>query len=214
MFSVVLDTCVLWPSLQRDFLLSMAAERLYRPLWSRTILMELESHESSKLVDRANCDRRTATARAKRLIAMMERAFDDALVEGCECHQSTFGLPDSGDEHVLAAAVLGGAAAIVTSNHRDFPPSRVPKHIQIIKPAQFAADTVAASPESALRAIETMVARRQTPPETVDHVLEKLADRYAMSKAVDLLRSAGQIRVNVSDIVADRGQNEAAIPTR
>ncbi|MFD3506565.1 PIN domain-containing protein [Nocardia sp. NPDC058666] len=186
MFAVLLDTCVLWPSLQRDFLLSLAVEGLYRPLWSERILLELEMSEQAKLVGRGD-DELSAASRARRLINVLESRFDDALVMNWEPYEGSFGLPDLNDEHVVAAAVVGGAGAIVTDNLRDFPKDLLPDGLCVRSAAQFAADTVAVSPETALMALQTMLRRYRNPFVTADEALKILASRYRMDEAVELL---------------------------
>lgn len=189
MFVAILDTCVLWPSLQRDVLLSLAAENLYRPLWSNAILDELEFHEARKLIDRG-ADPGDAAARATHLVAQMAAAFDDACVAGWEMLDGSFNLPDPDDEHLVAAAVIGGAEAIVSDNVSDLPPGKMPAQIQVITPAVFVANTVAVSPDAAVRALRTMLARRTNPPETLEHVLHVLEKRYNMADAVEIMRTA------------------------
>ena len=187
MFAAVLDTCVLWPSLQRDVLLSLAAENLYRPLWSTAILDELEFHEARKLEGRG-IDSHTAATRATHLIEQMASAFDDACVTGWETLEGSFALPDPDDEHVVAAAVIGGAEAIVSDNLSDLPREKVPTQIRVITPPEFIADTVAVSPDTAVRALQTMITRRTNPPETLEHILEALEQRYGMVDAVEMMR--------------------------
>ena len=133
MFTALLDTCVLWPNLQRDFLLSLAAEHLYRPIWSAAILDELAWEESKKL-QRRGATKIESDERTTHLITQMRRAFDDAEVVGWEGLVGTYGLPDPNDEHVVAAAVVGGAGAIVTLNFKDFPAKSLPKGIEVISP--------------------------------------------------------------------------------
>jgi predicted nucleic acid-binding protein len=188
MFAALLDTSVLWPSLQRDFLLSLAIEALYRPLWSAEILAELEYHETQKLMNRGEPPD-AAAVRARHLLSQMTTAFDDALVENWEPYDGTFNLPDPNDEHVAAAALVGGAGAIVTENLKDFPIAKIPAHIKILSPAEFAADTVSVSPDVALRAVQTMASRYSAPPLTTEEILSRLAQRYLMTEAVELIRA-------------------------
>lgn len=175
-------------SLQRDFLLSLAIEGMYRPVWSAAILDELEWHESAKLIKRGEGED-VARLRAKALIRQMRLAFDDAEVRGWEALEGTYGLPDLDDEHVLAAAFVAGAGAIVTSNIRDFPSEKVPAGIQILQPAEFAANTVAVDPVRAHAAVTAIAGRsgRKGPPLTTGDVLRILSDRYDMTRVVELL---------------------------
>ena len=60
----------------------------------------------------------------------------------------------------------------------------------MISPAQFAADTVAVSPDNARQAVIAMATRFIRPPSTLDEILDHLAARYAMIEAVELIRGA------------------------
>lgn len=187
MFSALLDTSVLWPSLQRDFLLSMAIVGLYRPLWSEAILEELQVHEAQKLMTRGAAPS-VGVAKAAHLIDRMRGAFDDAIVLGWEPLDGTYGLPDRDDEHVVAAAVVGGAGVIVTDNLRHFPTSRVPSHIDVQDARDFAASTASVDPERAAGALQEIAERHHSPRRSAPELLDLLVGRYGMDEVAELLR--------------------------
>ncbi len=189
-FTALLDTCVLWPSLQRDFLLSLAVEGLYRPVWSSAILKELEFHEAHKLFG-AGVESGEADRRASRLVTMMRSAFDDAEVTGWEPLAGSYGLIDPDDEHVVAAAVVAGAGALVTSNLKHFPVDKVPAAVAVIAPAPFALDTVSIAPARAMAAVEAIAARSGSagrPHRSVEDILDHLEHVYKMTAAIHIMR--------------------------
>ena len=186
MFSALLDTNVLWPSLQRDFLLSLAAEGLYRPLWSEAVLDEVQEHEALKLIIRGT-PADEAHGRAEHLIGQMRLAFDDAIVMGWKNLEGTFGLPDPDDEHVLAAATIGGAGVIVTDNDKDFPAALLPTGLEIQSARDFAANTVSVDPARAARALAEIAWRHRNPRHSPSELLDLLVARYAMDDVAYLI---------------------------
>jgi predicted nucleic acid-binding protein len=114
-YSAVLDACVLVPMALCDLLLRLAEEpAMYRPLWSEQILAEMAKALKTKL------HRSTETAAWRR--QQMKQAFPEAMVtvpsallKAVEC------IPDKDDRHVLAAAIMARADAIITQNTRHFP---------------------------------------------------------------------------------------------
>jgi hypothetical protein len=90
----------------------------------------------------------------------------------------------------VRSAVVGGAGAIVTSNLKHFPVSKVPRHIDVLPPAEFARDAVGIDPSRDLAAPQEICIRYRNPPATIDQLLAILESRYRMTRAVGLLRSA------------------------
>lgn len=193
MFAAVLDTCVLYPSLQRDFLLSLAVVGTYRPLWSSAILDELHECEQEKLIEENGFTSLRARRAADHLVETMRGAFDDAEVPDWERHVGAVVLPDDDDRHVVACAIAGRADAIITSNLRDFPADRMPQAVEVVSPQAFALHNVTLDPERAQRAVEGIVTRSGShgrPRRTYVEVLETLESRYGMHGAMNCLRTA------------------------
>lgn len=188
MFSALLDTNVLWPSRQRDFLLSLAAYGQFRPLWSEPILDELHCTQVYKKLDQGWVSS-AADEYADHLIQRMMLHFPDACVAGWEPLEGTFGLRDPYDEHVLAAAVMGHAGVIVTGD-ADFERALVPADLEVQGPAEFAAYAVDLSPAKAVEAVAAIVDRYRNPATTMDLFLDQLIARYDMNDAVEGIRSA------------------------
>ena len=111
-FTVVLDANVLGGVFRRNMLLSLAEAGLFRPRWSNRILDEME-----KAISRTTKgDVDTGWQREK-----IERAFPEAMVTGFEIFEDKLRLPDTEDNHVLAAAIETSATVIVTDNLKHFP---------------------------------------------------------------------------------------------
>lgn len=158
MFSAVLDTCVLVPSVLRDVLLEVAARGVYRPLWSSEICAELYRTLTTRLAERGQ-DPETTDSYIARLRHQMSVAFPDALVHDWQPLESAVVLPDVNDRHVVAAAIVGRADVIVTDNERDFPRAAMPGPLYAQTADVFLLDALDLYPSLVTTAVHN-VARR------------------------------------------------------
>lgn len=117
----MLDACVLAPLTMREVLFAAARAGMFVPLWSSRIEEEWRraAAKEARGLSQAAIDGDLALARA---------AFPQARVVGWEGLEPTLLLPDPDDRHVLAAAIVGRAARIVTDNIGDFPKRALEQH--------------------------------------------------------------------------------------
>ncbi|MEO0943340.1 MAG: PIN domain-containing protein [Pseudomonadota bacterium] len=111
--SVLIDACVLFPTVLRELVLDTAATGVFRPLWSDRILEEWR-RAAARLSDKDGMI-------AESEIALIKTRFSDAMVAASPTTMERLHLPDPDDVHVLAAAIDGGATELLTLNLKDFP---------------------------------------------------------------------------------------------
>jgi hypothetical protein len=113
-YTALLDANVLYPAPLHDLLMQLAVMDIFRAKWTADIhrewidaLLENESHRSRAVLERTR--------------NLMDRSTRDCLVSGYEHLIASLTLPDPGDRHVLAAAIVGRCDVIVTKNLKHFP---------------------------------------------------------------------------------------------
>ena len=181
-FTAILDANVLYPQLIRDTLLSLAVEGLYHARWSRAIHDEWTRNLAK--------DRPELASRLPAVVALMNASVPDCLVTNYEKLVNSIELPDPDDRHVVAAAIVGHADAIVTFNTKDFPQAVLqPYGIEVQHPDEFLMNQLQLQKIPALSAIKKMRAR-WTNPERPALALIAAFEKRGLPLTADLLREA------------------------
>ena len=117
---VLLDACVLVPTLTRALVMSLAQVGAITPLWSPRILSEW-----------THAAKRSGPVEALAVsseIARLSARYPAATVTPALALIQSLTLPDPDDTHVLGAAITGKADHLITFNLRDFPTRSLAAH--------------------------------------------------------------------------------------
>lgn len=185
-FGAVLDANVLVPVALADTLLGAAEAGLYRPLWSRRILGEVRA---AILRVHPELDPSRIDAR----LHAMNVAFEDALVEDWEPLVDGIVLGDDPDDrHVVAAAIRGGAEAVVTANLSDFPePAMAALGLHAVSADDFLLDLADLNRPAMARVIWSQAAAKSRPPKTPAQILDAPTRAGAPGFALSMRSLAG-----------------------
>lgn len=164
-FRVILDANVLGSYTLCDLFLRLSEEGMFLPCWTEEILTESEKPLSRP-------ERRGGAwppARIEHWKETLRGNFPEAFVTGYEELISSIVLPDKGDRHVLAAAIVRGAEEIVTANTKDFPREVLDEYgISAISPNSFANALYNHDPGTVCGVVDDMaVMRTKTAERTV-----------------------------------------------
>lgn len=123
----------------------------------------------------------------------MNASVLDCLVENYESVADTLKLPDPDDRHVLGAAIVGHADAIVTFNLKDFPAKALSAYnIEAQHPDDFIANQLDLRQLESLAAIKAMRARLRNPPKTAGELIATF-ERNQLPITASILRTAEEL---------------------
>lgn len=181
-YTVVLGANVLYPIAVIDLIVSLAETNLFHARWSDSIEAEATRNLAEKRPELAD--------KIPGRFAAMRRAIPDCIIGHFDHLIDKLRLPDPDDRHVLAAAIVGHADAIVTFNLKDFPTDYVRQFgIEVLHPDDFVMNQVDLNQVACLAAIKAMRAGWNSPAYTAMQLVEFYA-RIGLTQTSDFLRSA------------------------
>lgn len=170
-FNVVLDACVLYDSLIRDFLLMIADKELYQPVWSPIICDEVKRN----LISQGKIEE----DKVNKLITIINEAFPEAMIIN---QTDNLALKDTDinekDRHVVITAICSNSQVIVTYNIKDFPNDILKKFsIEAQTPDEFLLNILHLSYKKVLDIYADMEAKYKKPPIPREELLKRLRNR-------------------------------------
>jgi predicted nucleic acid-binding protein len=167
-FTVFFDSNVFFGARLRSLVMELAQTGLFRARWSSDVHREwvenlLEKRpdiDLQSLENTRNC---------------MDTAVLDAMVTGYEELIPSLKLPDENDRHILAAAIIGRASAIVTFNMKHFPDDALAKYgIHAVHPDEFLLDIESIDSDAFIDAVISDFEHYVQRPLSVEKYIEDL----------------------------------------
>jgi predicted nucleic acid-binding protein len=166
-FPVVLDACVIYPSLLRDTLFRVAEAGLYQLRLSHEILDEVARNYKKR--------KNLPNEKINWLVSEISRAFPDFADPPSDLIQAM--TNQEKDRHIVATAIIAKAQVIVTQNIKDFPQSALePYGIEAQTPDTFLVHLYNLSPEEMVDLIRYQAADKKNPPRSVTEILNHLSN--------------------------------------
>jgi predicted nucleic acid-binding protein len=176
-YTAVLDACVLYPVPIRDLLLSLARAGLYQARWTEQIQDEWIRNLLANRPD-------LSAEKLNRSRLEMNTNIPDCLIANHEKIINAIELPDPGDRHVVAAAIVGHADCIVTFNLKHFPIEALQQYnLEAQHPDDFIMNQFELHQVTALSAVAAMRARLRKPPRTAEELIATLEKRELLMTA-------------------------------
>lgn len=147
---VLIDACVLYPTVMREVVLGVAGAGLFEPRWSPRLL-----EEWARAARKIGPEGETI---ARGEIATVTARFPRALVAVPQGLERRLWLPDADDVHVLAAAVGSSCDAILTVNAKDFPRNALAEEgLTRLDPDGYMIDLARTAPETVRAVCEAVL---------------------------------------------------------
>jgi predicted nucleic acid-binding protein len=179
--TVIYDANILYSAALRDLFMWLALSRIFNARWSEEIHGEWIRNV---LKNRSDLTLEQLT-RTKNL---MNANVENCLVTGYKEIIPQLELPDAGDRHVLAAAIVARADFIITFNLQDFPSQNLARYgIKALHPDDFILLLFELKPKAACQAAEKQRQRLKNPPKTIDEYLKTLKDQ-GLTQSAALMR--------------------------
>jgi predicted nucleic acid-binding protein len=151
---VLIDACVLYPTVLREIVLGLAEKGEFTPLWSERLL-----EEWARAAARRGAGDEVV---ARGEIALLRARWPEAEVMASPATLARLWLPDADDIHVLAAAVDGSADLLLTLNTRDFPRRELDAEAILLRhPDDFLMDALTRSPAGVRGTVEAVHAEAE-----------------------------------------------------